>query len=75
MLLEVYIHQINFASVHHFDLSSVEGGKRLSKSDGDDTKSEQYKKDNQTLLLQVCIENLFKSRLRLVVACVHLCIM
>ncbi|XP_060770679.1 coiled-coil domain-containing protein 77 isoform X2 [Neoarius graeffei] len=33
--------------------SSKEGGKRPSKSGGDDTNSEQYKKDNQTLLLQV----------------------
>ncbi|XP_017340876.1 coiled-coil domain-containing protein 77 [Ictalurus punctatus] len=33
--------------------SSKEGSKRLSKSGGDDTNSEQYKKDNQTLLLQV----------------------
>ncbi|KAM9495748.1 coiled-coil domain-containing protein 77 isoform 1-T2 [Clarias gariepinus] len=33
--------------------SSKEGGKRLSKSGGEDTNSEQYKADNQTLLLQV----------------------
>ncbi|XP_072528032.1 coiled-coil domain-containing protein 77 isoform X2 [Salminus brasiliensis] len=33
--------------------SVQEGSKRLSKNEGNDTKSEQYKKDNQTLLLQV----------------------
>ncbi|MCJ8736029.1 hypothetical protein PDJAM_G00254290 [Pangasius djambal] len=33
--------------------SSKEVGKRLSKSGGDNTHFEQYKKDNQTLLLQV----------------------
>ncbi|KAI5627114.1 coiled-coil domain-containing protein 77 isoform X1 [Silurus asotus] len=33
--------------------STKEGAKRSSKSRGDETNSEQYKKDNQTLLLQV----------------------
>lgn len=65
------------SSIHHLYLSPVEGSKRLSKSGGDDTNSEQYKKDNQTLLLQVCIRNFLKSHFKMllknVVACVHLC--
>lgn len=50
-----YIYELNLVPVHNLDLSPVDGGKKMSKSGGDFTNSEQYKKDNQTFLLQVCI--------------------
>lgn len=50
---ELYIYKINLFAVQNLNLSPIEGGKKLSKSGGDYTASEQYKKDNQTLLLQV----------------------
>lgn len=56
---------LNFFQDHHFNLSPVEGVKRLSKSGGEDTNSEQYKADNQTLLLQVCVKLIFKKLLRM----------